>query len=271
MHFAIIISPDLAGENILDKLLKLGFKDSGEKFNDKPIYELGNAKIYHALKKCIYNEDIDKEINADFFIFATTHSSKSGIPSLTVHPIGNFGSAELGGKPRTLIPTDAVLMKRALIILDEINTLKDFAVAQEATHHGPYLKKPCFFIEIGSTEKEWINQEAGRIIAECIVKLTVNYKPPTTDQIPVVGIGGLHIHEQFEKVRRHTNYAFGHICAKYNIENLDEESLFQALKFSGAEMVVYDHKSMGNAEVKNRILNLLKSKNIKAEKYNSLY
>ncbi|MBI4918752.1 D-aminoacyl-tRNA deacylase, partial [archaeon] len=229
MKFAIIISPDLAGENILDKLLKLDFKDSGERFNNKPVYQFENAKIYLALNKCVYNENIDREIDADFFIFATTHSSKSGIPSLTVHPIGNWGSADLGGKPGTLISTDAILMKRALLILDEINTLKDFAVAQEATHHGPYLEKPTIFIEIGSTEKEWTNQEAGRIIAECIVKLTTSNEPKnanpklqTSNQIIVMGLGGLHIHEQFEKVRRNTNYAFGHICAKYNLENFNE-------------------------------------------------
>ncbi|MBI4918715.1 hypothetical protein HY837_02205, partial [archaeon] len=45
----------------------------------------------------------------------------------------------------------------------------------------------------------------------------------------------------------------------------------QALEKSNSKIVVYDHKSIGNAEVKNRILDLLKSKNIKFEKYNSLY
>lgn len=272
MQFAIIISPDLAGENILNKLLGLGFKDSGETFNDKPVYEFKNAKIYHSTEKCVYNENIDKKITADFFIFATTHSSKSGIPSLTVHSIGNFGNAQLGGKPKTLVPTSALLMKKALMILDEINTLEDFDVAQEATHHGPYLEKPTLFIEIGSSEEQWKNQQAGRIIAECIVKLTTSkLKLETSNYIPVIGIGGMHIHPQFEKVRRLTNYAFGHICAKYNINDLDRNTLTQALQMSNAKLVIYDPKSMGNAKSKNRILKLLKENNIEFKKYKELY
>src|SRR2546428_10273485 len=30
-----------------------------------------------------------------------------------------------------------------------------YAVTFEATHHGPVLDAPSFFIEVGSTEKEW--------------------------------------------------------------------------------------------------------------------
>jgi len=272
MNYAIIISPDLAGENIFGELLQLGFEEISEIFNNKPVYQFNNAKIYHAKEKCVYNEEIDNQIIADFFIFATTHASKSGIPSLTVHSIGNFGTAKLGGKEKTLTPTSAILMKKALLILDEINTLKDFDVAQEATHHGPYLEKPTLFIEIGSTEKEWKNQEAGRIIAETIVKLiTPNSKLHTPNYTSVIGLGGMHIHPQFEKIRRVTDYAFGHICAKYNIDDLDENTLMQALKMSNAELVVYDPKSMGNAESKNRVLDLLKKNNIKFVKYDALY
>ncbi|MBI5065777.1 hypothetical protein HZA97_06070 [Candidatus Woesearchaeota archaeon] len=279
MQFAIIIGQDLAGQNIKDKLINnFSFKQTKEVFNDLPVYEFKNAKIYAVKEKSVYNEDLDKQINADFFIFATTHFSKSGIPSLTVHPIGNWGGADLGGRPKLLVLTDAVMMKKALLFLDKINTLKDFAIAQEATHHGPYLEKPSLFIEIGSGEEQWKNQEAGRIIAECIVEIvkeygsqTANREPQTVNLVPVVGLGGLHIHQQFEKFRRITNYAFGHVCPQYNVANFDEEMLKQALEKSNAKLVVYDHKSVGNAESKNRLLDLLKKNNVEFKKYSELY
>lgn len=279
MQFAIIIGPDLAGQNIKDKLINnFNFKQSKEVFNDLPVYELKNAKIYAVKEKTVYVENLHEQIFADFFIFATTHFSKSGIPSLTVHPIGNWASADLGGRPKLLVPTDAVIMKKALLFLDKINTLKDFAVAQEATHHGPYLEKPSLFIEIGSGEDQWKNQEAGRIIAECIVKIiednespTANREPQTANLVPVVGLGGLHIHQQFEKFRRITKYAFGHVCPQYNVANFDEEMLKQALEKSNAKLVVYDHKSVGNAESKNRLIDLLKKSGIEFKKYSDLY
>eukprot|EP01034_Spumella_vulgaris_P032218 gene32218-39785_t len=37
----------------------------------------------------------------------------------------------------------------------------EFPVTLEATHHGPYVEVPACFVEIGSTEEGWVNQQAG--------------------------------------------------------------------------------------------------------------
>ncbi len=105
MKIAILTSkPDLAGMNIKDSLLELSpFNQAGE-FQNNPVYELNNTKLYTLNKESIYNENIDQEIEADYYIFATKHESASKIPSLSMHTQGNWSKAEFGGKDRTLAP-----------------------------------------------------------------------------------------------------------------------------------------------------------------------
>ena len=132
---AIITSKqDLAGINIAEELEK----ENLVKYD---------AEHYIIEEKPVDAEDIDKMIEADLFIFATKHESKSGIPSLSVHSPGNWGIAELGGKDNQLSICPANYLKEALIFLEKNNNI-DFDVVQECTHHGPYLEKPCFFISV---------------------------------------------------------------------------------------------------------------------------
>jgi D-tyrosyl-tRNA(Tyr) deacylase len=102
MNIAIIISTqhrvgeeDLAGKNIKEHLLKrVSWSEAGT-YDHHTIYQYENIKMYTVDNECIHHEDLDKKIKADVFIFATTHTSASGIPSLAVHPIGNFHDAPL--------------------------------------------------------------------------------------------------------------------------------------------------------------------------------
>src|SRR3989344_2234801 len=156
MKPAIIISTkDKAGMNIKAQLEKLKISI--------PVIEFE--------KEIIYAENIDKSNEAkyaDFIIFASRHQSERKTASLCVHPIGNFHKAEFGGKDEKLCQTSSNLLKIFFQNLNKIarqEKLEGFEITLECTHHGPYVEKPCLFIEIGSSEKQWENEKAARVIA----------------------------------------------------------------------------------------------------------
>src|SRR3989344_3383733 len=65
------------------------------------------------------DENIDNRIDADIFVFASKHRSKENTKSFAVHPIGNWGKAELGGQDGKLCNSSAVLMKNLFVALNE--------------------------------------------------------------------------------------------------------------------------------------------------------
>lgn len=225
MQFSVIISEkDPAGMNI------------------KTALEERKIRVHTTKQESVHFEECDK-LPADFLIFATKHQSKKGLPALCAHAVGNWGIAELGGKENLLGIAPTLYLKRAVQLLEEKNSLR-WEVFQEATHHGPYSKKPILFIEIGSAEKEYNNKEAGRIVAEVILEL-LSYAPHRC--IPAIGIGGLHHTPNFKKIQLQTDIAIGHVCPKYNLPFLTKEMIMQALDktMPKAELIILDWKGLG--------------------------
>jgi len=241
-----------ASKNILNQLEKLKIPR--------------NVEIVRTEIESIYNENLDKKIKADYFIFATRHQSKAGVKSLCVHPIGNFSKALLGGKEKELVLTMPIYMKTAILELSGKNTLTDFEIAFESTHHGPYLEKPCMFIEIGSSENEWRDEEAGKIIAETIIKIVETDKKYKS----CVVLGGSHYNTVAKKIMLNTEYAVGHVCPKHYLNYLDSEMLMQMINKNDdkIEFVALDWKGLGSE--KQRILELLEKNNIRYERYDKL-
>src|SRR3989344_1714483 len=190
---------------------------------------LNGASLHFMEEESVFCEDIDNEIDADLFIFATKHQSASGVPSLCVHTPGNWGKADYGGKDKELGIAPASYLKAAFLKLVELSKERElnYEVIQECTHHGPFISKPCMFIEIGSTEKEWVDKEAGRVIADVILFILQN--PPKQCKA-VFGIGGIHHTPNFRKIIENTEMALGHVCPKYNLQNLDENMIRQAME-----------------------------------------
>lgn len=251
--FAIIFPyKSSASKNILSQFEKLHLPD--------------NVEIVKTETESIYDENLDKKIKADYFIFATKHKSKAGVKSLCVHPIGNFSKAELGGKDKGLVSTMPSYMKNAVLELSKINTLPDFEIALEATHHGPYLEKSCMFIEIGSSENEWKDEKAGMIIAKTILEMVKTEKKYKG----CVVLGGGHYNAVAKKIILDTEYAVGHVCPRHNLKNLDSEMLKQMIikNDDKIELAVLDWKGLGDE--KQRILELLEKNNIKYERYDKL-
>ncbi|MBI4440676.1 hypothetical protein HY639_00770 [Candidatus Woesearchaeota archaeon] len=249
MQFAIIVSAsDPAGQTIKKALCTLGFAATDECYHSYPVLQWQGTKLYTVAKESVFFEECDT-VAADFFIFATKHQSKAGVPSLCTHAVGNWGNAELGGAPVQLGVAPAQYLKRAVQLLEEKNTI-GYEVFQEATHHGPASKRPLLFIEIGSSDKEYHATDAGRIIAETVIDL-LSWKPHTVKT--AVGIGGLHHTPSFKKIQLSSDIALGHICPKYNLAHLNRVMLEQALVRTQpkAELVVLDWKGLG--EQKERI------------------
>ncbi|MBI2661093.1 hypothetical protein HYX09_02370, partial [Candidatus Woesearchaeota archaeon] len=199
---------DLASLNIRSNLISsCNFQKIGRKFDGNEILELkikeNVINIYLINEKLIHAESIDKKIDADYFIFISKHVSKENTPAFTVHPIGNWGKADYGGKDLTLCPSSALLLKSMFLgLLRSGKERNDFQLTMEATHHGPFLEKPVLFVEIGSTEKEWNDPINGKIVADAITgaigNLDFDNKNDIGDlkngdvQKTAIGIGGNH-------------------------------------------------------------------------------
>ncbi|MBS1266769.1 MAG: D-aminoacyl-tRNA deacylase [Candidatus Woesearchaeota archaeon] len=256
MKYAIIVSEkDLAGMNIKKTLLDLYSFEKKGVFESEPVYELENTKLYTTQKDSVYCENMDMQIKADMFIFATKHESKSGIPSLSVHTQGNWGSADFGGKKSQLAVSPANYLKKGLIKLQNLAKNTDYDIIQECTHHGPYLQKPSMFIEIGSSKQRWTDKNASNIIAETIHSIITSDIPKYRT---AVGIGGLHHTPNFKKIILDSDIAIGHVCPKYMVKNLTLEMIKQAMDrtIPKSELIILDWKGLSGH--KDKIKRLMK-------------
>jgi D-aminoacyl-tRNA deacylase len=207
------------------------------------------------------------KINPKQIIFISRHTSKTGTPTLTVHPIGNFREAKFGGNPKTLVKSSPRLMTELLRILDKnANNAKTYhKVCFEVTHHGPYLKTPTLFIEVGSTEAEWKKIKPAEIVADSVLELITKYKfeDDMPKDIPVlIGVGGGHYAPRFTDVALAKKSAFGHMIPMYHINkgNIADETLQKAIDKTPDVKGIYIHrKSMKKSQVtefRNRFENL---------------
>lgn len=274
MNISIISSlKDKASISIKENLINnFNLDKLKEQFDNNNIFQTtissNTIKLYTINSELIYADDLDKKIDAELFVFISRHSAKEGRPSLTVHPIGNFGKAEHGGKEKTLCIAQSAYMKNILSELSKNSQEGDYETTMEATHHGPYIEKPILFVEIGSSEKEWKDKDAGNVVAQSIInsmeKINNNYES-------VFVIGGGHYNHVATKAMLKSNLAVGHICTKYNLENLDENLIKQAMEktIPEAKFVLLDWKGLGKE--KQRILEILEKNNIKYERSDKIF
>jgi len=194
--------------------------------------------------RLIYAEGVDAGIDADLVIFLSRHSSVNPVPVLTVHVTGNYGVAELGGSVRTL-PHAAPGMMQATLRALARHCPEGYQVSYEVTHHGPTgLVHPSFFVEIGSTEKEWGDPVAGRAVAEAVL----DAEP--VDAIPLIGIGGTHYAPRETAIALATRGAFGHIASsRRQVAALDREMVQAMIKQSGAVAAYIDRKSVSRPDL----------------------
>jgi D-tyrosyl-tRNA(Tyr) deacylase len=149
-------------------------------------------------------------------VFPSRHRSESGIACLTVHPLGNLGpTAEVGGEPGRLTPTAARLMTDALRAAVEPAQAVAVPATFEATHHGPLLHQPAFFVEIADALSETDRRRVAGPLADALKGLTED----ATDRV-AIGVGGGHYAPHFTEVAVRRRWAFGHIVPRHALEDL---------------------------------------------------
>jgi len=257
---------DPASTNIKKSLLNQSTWDESGTFNGNIVYCHSTMKdviIVTINDSKILHENLDKEVKdvlgvaAKQAIFISRHTSKTGKPTLTVHPIGNYGRAEFGGESKILTKTSPRLMTHLLRLLKKnAKQAKLYhKVCFEVTHHGPYLDIPTLFIEVGSNEEEWAKQEPAAVVAKSVLGLldSYHYEEDFSDEMVVLlGVGGGHYAPRFTDVALEKKVAFGHMIPSYHIEagNIEDEMLEKALHKTPNVTGAYIHrKSMKKSQV----------------------
>ncbi|MDQ3837210.1 MAG: D-aminoacyl-tRNA deacylase [Thermoproteota archaeon] len=195
---------------------------------------------------------------SDVLIFLSKHKSRSSIPTLTCHFTGNFsGDSSYGGNPRQLAIAYPSLLKAYLKAVTAANQkAAEYEVIIEATHHGPTsIDKPLLFIELGSSEKQWKDENAAAVI--CNSLLEVLDKGFEHCKKIGIGLGGTHYPKKFNDLLLKSEFALAAVASKYNLESIDDEILYQMISRSKENVthVIVDSNGLGRQ--RNRILKLL--------------
>jgi D-aminoacyl-tRNA deacylase len=249
---------DPASTNIKNSLLEQTTWEEHGTFYNTSVYRhtsMNNLVIVTIPNKKIRHENIDTQIYEQLHIepkiaiFLSRHRSKMGEPTLTVHPIGNYGDAKFGGKPKTLVPAAPRMMTHLLQLIKKNLQQTDlkYQVCYEVTHHGPFLKIPTLFAEVGSTEIQWQQKEPASLIASSLLELLAkyHYEEEYPNDIPVLlGIGGGHYAPRFTEFALAKKIAFGHMIPTYQIEggNIDDEILEKTIQATPNIKGIYLHK-----------------------------
>ncbi len=256
MKFAILYSKkDIAGINIADNLKK---------------FFLPHMPLIELSKESIYSENIDEKEeqlkNIDFIVFATRHASKNGKRSLSLHAPGNWRNADFGGIANKLCSTSALVLKFLFKKLSENAKQAGWKheVTLECTHHGPLIKKPCCFIEVGSNEEGWKDKEAAEIVAKTIQELQnfEKWKQENKNKkIKIcIAIGGPHYCPNFNKIQLNSEeYAISHIIPEYQLP-INDSMLHEAIEKTQEHTtsVLIDWKGCGNSEARQKVIDVCK-------------
>ncbi len=256
MNLIISSEADTASINLRDRLLEMSeWKEDGE-FDNRTIWELVNdsgdfckkgTRLITIEELHIHAEGIDKKwinqtnLDIENIVFLSRHKAASGRPSLTVHPIGNWGTADYGGKEGEISGATPEWMTGLLLNIRK-NRIPGYDVCFEATHHGPLLETPTMFLEIGSSESEWEMKEP----AEALVKSLLELEPATG--VNVIGIGGGHYTPRFTEAAFSHEVCFGHMVANYGVSVLNPELVTNAISRSKAEGIYFHRKGMKKSE-----------------------
>lgn len=242
MKLIVTSSEDNASMNIRARLLeKGGWKEAGT-FDGDAVLARDDFLMVRVSRIHLDEDYVDDRVahalgvRPEVVVFASRHRAESRIPTLTVHPIGNFSTAEFGGKRGMLNPSSPHLMTSALRALRAAAQGLPFDVSFETTHHGPILNSPAFYIEIGSYEELWDRRDAAEAIATSILSIKDEGHPV------VVCAGGGHYAPRFSEVALSKRVSVGHMAANYALDSLDDPMIRQMAEKSAGAKKVYFHK-----------------------------
>ena len=250
VRFFVASEADEASRNQRDALLALASWEQVP-FGGRPSWRWRDTVLVTIPEHHLYRDHLDRDLEAAFgqraevVVYLSKHVSESRRPSLTVHPIGNPRGAEFGGQPETLVPSAPRWMTAALRGLRKEARGLPYNVTFEATHHGPYLTTPTFYIEQGSTETEWADLAASRAIARVLLALE------PVDAPIAIGLGGGHYVPRQTDLALERRVAFGHLLAAYALEGGSDRAIDQAVdRTEGATLAYVHRKSLSKPDVR---------------------
>lgn len=238
---------------ICSKRIESGFGLSANRLlkeKDLPMLEMEDFPVH-------IKEDDLARIPADYYIAIGIHSLPDEPKRFTVHPCGNWDEKwqplhmrdDLGGDEKKLSGSSAELLKFAYCSLKRHNTLPNFKVDIEATHHGPNITKPILMLEIGSNRDAWEDKEANRIIVEVVDDIIANFKP--RNKAASIVLGGEHYMTKISKLLENEDesdeFLVSHMCPSNQINSFTEEMLLEAIEKSKEPIksVVMDLEGIG--------------------------
>ncbi|MBP1910061.1 D-aminoacyl-tRNA deacylase [Methanolobus bombayensis] len=261
---------DAASQNIKNHLLHNTQWEKPDQIPDdweglNSIYENQEIRILEIEGHHIYEDQIDEKMRTygfetDLIVVASKHKSNDGRSVLTAHFTGNPDKADFGGRPKELSVAAPHVLRLILRNMKELAENIDYEVNMESTHHGPTdLKTPMVYAEIGSSEKQWNDPEAGDIASKAILEAIreFNASKKTGKYIPIaVGFGGGHYASRQTELILGAEVTFGHNFPDYQLSFVDRNIMLQAFEKSGADFAYFDRKSMSSKE-RERLAQLL--------------
>ncbi len=245
---------DQASQNIKNSLLNVR-KWVPVQGRGYSAFEYKDFRLVEIREPLIHQDGIDRKLllwgfPTGLVIFASKHRSKDGRAILTVHSTGNVKEAKFGGSERKLATAAPQAVRSLLHSLKMLAENEEYEVTLECTHHGPSdIDIPSLFIEIGSSEAQWVDEVAGRIVASAILMHKEGDSPVA------IGFGGTHYAPRQTALILSTGITFGHIFPSHVLDDLDEFMVRQAFLKSRADFAYFDRKSMkGEQREKLRIL-----------------
>lgn len=172
----------------------------------------------------------------DLVVIVSRHQAKSGRNSLTVHPIGNWGRADFGGRDGEVVPSSPGAMTDGLRRVASAAGGLGYEATFEATHHGPYLETPTFYIEVGTGPETWGDPGAASVLADAVL----NARDPG---YPVaLGFGGGHYVPRITDVALRRKVSFGHLAPSYALDSLNPDVVAQAIERTPGASLAYFHR-----------------------------
>jgi len=266
-RFLIVTSSsDQASLNIRAGILgQYPFRALGMSYDGSEVYALGDIRLVTLASPLPLIDHLDRDFDVDAYIFASKHVSERGTAALTAHFPGNFGPVTFGGRPDELAYAYPSLLRSYLLELwGRRSDLQSYDITLEASHHGPTsLGRPAIFIELGSTPREWLDLDAGRIIAQSLMSALNNLRE--TEKI-ACALGGPHYSDKFRHMILDEGYALAAVCSKHSLPYLSSHLLSQMIRKSiePVSRVLVDWKGLGRE--KDRVVRLLAGLNIEVER-----
>ena len=120
----------------------------------------------------------------------------------------------------------------------------DYEVSYEGTHHGPTLNLPVMFVELGSSETQWSDLAAARVVGDAAMTAITNFSDESG--AAVLGIGGPHYNQKFSRMAMSGEAAFGHMIPKYAVSTVDAEMIMQCAQktLEKVSLAVLDWKGL---------------------------